>query len=327
MGYDVVPTSTIDKKATAAVATDRHLRRFAGFATFAAIWTYALIVFGGIVRITGSGMGCGDHWPKCNGHWIPPFTVQTLIEYTHRLLGVSIGLVLIAVFVYAVRHRRERGFGGKGGVLPYVAIVLALVVVQGLLGAITVWFEIPPIVVVVHFTVALTIMAILILAAIRARSLMAPSTEPHATAAKDARVAHIAAGLGFFVVVFGALVANNSGAPQACQGFPLCNGSLLPHGPSLVHIHWTHRLLAFITFFFVIYQGVRTWQRGGPRSVRMSAVAAAVAVVLQIIVAAGLIEMHLPRELQALHLAVGAAVWASLVVWLGVAKSHKRRST
>lgn len=317
-------TSTIDKHPQAGQTTDRHLRRFGSFATFAAIWTYALIVFGGIVRITGSGMGCGDHWPKCNGHWIPPFTVDTLIEYTHRLLGVSIGLVLIGVFVYTLLHRNERGFRGKGGVLPLAAIVLGLVVVQGLLGAITVWFEIPPIVVVVHFAVALTIMALLILAAIRARALVAAHAGPHVNARQDARVAHIAAGLGFFVVVFGALVANNSGAPQACQGFPLCNGAILPHGASLVHIHWTHRLFAFTMFFFVIYQAFRTWRRGGPRAVRMSALTAAVTVVLQVVVAAGLVEMHLPPELQALHLAVGAAVWASLVVWLGVAKSHTR---
>ena len=90
-------------------------RRFAKIATFAAVWTYLLIVFGGFVRISGSGLGCGTEWPKCNGHWIPPFTFETLIEYTHRLLGVSIGLVLISVFVYAWLHRREPGFSGRGG--------------------------------------------------------------------------------------------------------------------------------------------------------------------------------------------------------------------
>jgi len=305
------------------VVVPKHLHRFAGLSTFAAIWTFALIVFGGIVRITGSGMGCGDHWPKCNGHWIPPFTIETLIEYTHRVLGVSIGLVLIGVFAYALLHRREAGFGGKGGVLRYAGVVLTLVVVQGLLGAITVWFEIPPIVVVVHFATALTIMAILIAAAVRARTLLrGASASASAADGTSARNATIAMVLGFIVVVLGALVANNVGAPQACQGFPLCNGAVLPSGGSLVHIHWTHRLFAYVTFFYVLYQAFRTWSSAGRPSVRKAAAAAAFTVTLQVAVAAGMVLMHLPRELQALHLAVGAAVWATLVLWAMLARSY-----
>ncbi|MGQ0813833.1 MAG: COX15/CtaA family protein, partial [Gemmatimonadota bacterium] len=290
------------------------------------IWTYALIVFGGIVRITESGMGCGDDWPKCNGSWMPPMTIETLIEYTHRLLGVSIGLVLIGVFVYALLHRREPGFGGKGGLLRYAGAVLLLVVVQGLLGAVTVWLEIPPSVVVVHFTTALIIMAILLAATVRGHALMSSnSTSVAATIARpDARAAITALVLGFMVVVFGAMVANHTGAPQACQGFPLCNGSALPRGGWQVHMHWTHRLLAFGTFFYVLHQAHRAFRRRSAASIRVSAAAAAIAITLQLAVAAGLVLMHLPRELQALHLAVGAAVWAALVIWAALATEQKR---
>ena len=43
------------------------------------------VVFGAIVRITGSGLGCGDHWPKCEGHWFPPLDRPDLIiEVSHR---------------------------------------------------------------------------------------------------------------------------------------------------------------------------------------------------------------------------------------------------
>lgn len=316
-----VPVSCAPMKIRAKAAA---LRRFAGFSTFAAVWTYALIVFGGIVRITGSGMGCGDDWPKCHGSWIPPFTIETLIEYTHRVLGVSIGLVLIGVFVYAMLHRREAGFGGKGGLVRPAGLVLVLVVVQGLLGAVTVWFEIPPLVVVVHFANALIIMAVLIHAAVRARALSRTKqpSGPNYEAEADAKYATIAAVLGFVVVVMGALVANNIGAPQACQGFPLCNGSVLPKGGSLVHIHWTHRLLAFATFFYVLYQAHRTWRRERIPRVRWSATAAAVLVMLQVAIAAAMVLMHLPRELQALHLAIGAGLWAALVLWAALARSY-----
>ena len=305
------------------VRSQTQLRRFAGFSLFAAVYTYALIVFGGIVRITNSGMGCGDDWPKCNGSWVPEFSLPTLIEYTHRLLGVSIGLVLIAVFAYAFAHRRRSGFGGKGGLLRIAGLVLALVVLQGLLGAVTVWLEIPPSVVVVHFLTALIILAVLLYGYVRARQLaVARSIAPGAASRANARTATAAAGLGFAAVAFGALVANHLGAPQACQGFPLCNGSVLPPGGALVHLHWLHRLIAFALLFYVLYAAVGTWQRGGSARLRYAALGAGLAVVTQVGVAAALVLLHLPRELQALHLAVGAAGWASLILWAAQARAE-----
>ena len=63
----------------------------------AAVATFLLIVFGGIVRITGSGMGCGDDWPLCNGHLIPPMDLPTMIEYGHRLAALFVAGLVVAV--------------------------------------------------------------------------------------------------------------------------------------------------------------------------------------------------------------------------------------
>src|SRR5947208_943505 len=60
-------------------------RRFTRLAWLAATCTYLLIVLGAIVRITGSGLGCGEHWPLCNGRLLPLLDLPTLIEYGHRL--------------------------------------------------------------------------------------------------------------------------------------------------------------------------------------------------------------------------------------------------
>ncbi len=87
----------------------RARRSFGRLAVFAAAYTYALIVVGGVVRISGSGLGCGDDWPRCHGSWIPPMTVSTLIEYLHRLLAAGVVFVVGAVLVQALRGRFAKG--------------------------------------------------------------------------------------------------------------------------------------------------------------------------------------------------------------------------
>src|SRR4030095_11941496 len=76
------------------------------------------LVFGAIVRISGSGMGCGDHWPKCYGHWIPPMDRPDLIvEVSHRYLASILVLSVLALVVAAFSRRSEPGVAGPGGPL------------------------------------------------------------------------------------------------------------------------------------------------------------------------------------------------------------------
>ena len=96
-------------------------RRFVQLAWAAAVATYLLIILGAIVRITGSGMGCGDHWPLCNGSLLPPLDLPTMIEYGHRLAAAAVSVLVVALAVYAWwlqreggRGKRERGKGRKG---------------------------------------------------------------------------------------------------------------------------------------------------------------------------------------------------------------------
>ena len=69
---------TVVEEAAGTSAAARARRSFGRLAAVAAICTYGLIVVGGVVRISGSGLGCGDDWPRCHGSWIPPMTVTTL---------------------------------------------------------------------------------------------------------------------------------------------------------------------------------------------------------------------------------------------------------
>jgi heme A synthase len=301
-----------------------EVRRLGNLALFAALYTYALILAGGIVRITGSGMGCGDHWPKCNGVWIPQFTAETLIEYTHRALAAGIGAVVLIVVCFALKDRDKPGFGGPGGLVRPVLLGAVLVVVQALLGMITVKMELPTSVIVVHFVTALMFATTLLVTAVRAGTFggvhVAPS-ETERQARKVWRIAIASAVFGLILIAMGALTANTPGAPVACQGFPLCRGGLMPpRGVPAAHIQFTHRILAYLFFFHIMGAGMVARRQSISRATRNAVIASQVAVVLQIIVAAVMVLSHLPPHWQAMHLATGAALWFALASWAALAR-------
>lgn len=323
----------------------RGRRRYALLAVFTAIYAYALVVFGGVVRITDSGMGCGDDWPLCDGRLIPPFELQPMIEWTHRLLAAGLAFPILALLIVSLRLRGEAGASGPGGLVRPAALAAGLLVVQSLLGMVTVRLELPPAATVMHFGTAMILLAALIVAAMRGRALalvgadrrganaFATSTSPtdptlgaQRRGGRSARAALVAAVIGFLLVVFGALTANQTGAGFACQGFPLCNGQLIPEGAPLVHIHWTHRLLAFLLFLHVIGATIAAHRRGAPAAVARAATVALALIVLQLGVAAWLVLSYLPDSLQTLHLVVGVAAWASLVVWVTEARRASQRA-
>ena len=76
------------------------------------------LVFGAIVRISGSGMGCGDHWPKCYGYWFPPLSRPDLIvEVSHRYLASILTITVLSLAAVAFARRKEPGVSGPGGAL------------------------------------------------------------------------------------------------------------------------------------------------------------------------------------------------------------------
>src|SRR5688500_19386307 len=100
------------------------VRRLAYLALFLA---YARIVFGAVVRITDSGMGCGDHWPKCNGVWFPRLdNTEVIIEITHRWIAAGLLIATLALVAVAYLHRYQARIGGRGGVLRAAALAAGL---------------------------------------------------------------------------------------------------------------------------------------------------------------------------------------------------------
>src|SRR3989449_9500507 len=232
-----------------------------------------------------------------------------MIEYGPRLAAAAVSGLVTALAAYAWWLRL--GAGSRERFSPdrtaYAAV--GLLVVQVLLGAVTVKLSLPPWTVILHLGTAMLLLATLLVAARTAN--LTPGASPGNTEApiapgwRPGLVGVVALVLGLITVLLGALTAN-LGAASACVGFPLCNGQVIPAGSYLQVVHWVHRLLAYTLFGYVLWWAVSTKRRGAWYVVGL--------VTLQVAVAAAMVVLALPPPLQAAHLAVGTAVWAGLVL-------------
>ena len=277
---------------------------------------FAQIVFGAIVRITGSGMGCGDHWPDCYGSFTPaPNAPNLLVEISHRYGAAALSLAILALVIAAWRAREEPGVTGRGGVLRPSLLAIVLVVVAALFGAVTVKMALDPFVVVTHVAIAMALLAVLVVVVVRAGGFGSATVTGRSQ--QTLRAGRVAVGLTFLALVFGALTANTPGAPVACQGFPWCR-VIADHGAPL-WIQVTHRIIAFLLLGHLIGMSIAVRKRAEPRPIRNAAWAALSVAVLQILVAAAMMEMHLPASLRSLHQAVGTALWVAVVALTSLA--------
>ena len=125
-----------------------------------AIATFALIIVGGVVRVSDSGLGCGPAgsgfhgWPFCNGDVVPGVDLNSIVEYTHRVLATVVGLMILALFVLAWRRHRQ--------LLPATAALLLLVIAQGALGGATVEENLEEVYVAAHLGLAMLLLGLLL---------------------------------------------------------------------------------------------------------------------------------------------------------------------
>lgn len=286
----------------------KALRRYAYLALTVACLH---LVFGAIVRISGSGMGCGDNWPKCFGYWFPPLSRPDLIiEVSHRYLASIVTLTIVALFVAAWRRRREPGVSGPGGVLRMAGAAVVTVVCVAILGGVTVKLGNAPWATVAHWTLAMTLLAILATAAVRSGAMGGVGARAQTAPRAMVRGGYAAASIAFLVVAMGGLTANYPFGAMGCTTFPFCGAN--PAAPdSAVHIQLTHRALALLLGLVSLGLALRARRADVGPVVRRAAYMVLAFVILQVIVAAAMVLLHLPPVLRSLHEAVGVGVWLS----------------
>jgi protoheme IX farnesyltransferase len=283
----------------------------------ASLMTFLLIVVGGVVRVTESGLGCPD-WPLCYGRLLPPWRLDALLEYSHRLIAsLTTPFILAAAIVAAWRHR------SVGLVFRPMMASLGLLLVEIGLGAVTVLTETPPVIVAVHLGVALSLLALLLTATVTAFRLQQgqPGVERLDFRSPFARLSLWALGWLFVVLLSGVFVAATA-STAACAGWPLCSGRLIPPYP-LAWIHMAHRFIVGAASVAMIVLMFRAWRtQRGSTAVYSAAALTAVFFFAQAYVGALKTTRGFPQSLLALHVASAAATWAAMVVLAVLAGSQ-----
>jgi heme a synthase len=313
---------------------------------------FVVVVLGAYVRLNAAGLGCPD-WPGCYGHITPLGAEQNTAqaafpnrpldagkawkEMIHRYAAGTLALIIVVITSLAIAHRRRRLLS-----TPYAVVLLATVVVQAVLGMLTVTWQLKPLIVTLHLIFGMTTLALLwwlwlslpgqswggmTMAGVVGRG------SGGATAASTLRLAHQLALLGLVAlavqIALGGWTSSNYAA-VACPDFPTCQNAWWPHtdyrnafvlwrglginyeggvldNPARVAIHLTHRLGALVaTLALGLVSLFVIFQKSLP-SALPAAYAVLGALALQLTIGISMVLNTFPLRLTTAHTA-GAAL-------------------
>jgi len=290
--------------------------------------TFALILLGGVVRVSDSGLGCGpagsgfNGWPFCNGDVVPGVDLNSIIEYAHRVVAVVVGFMILTLFVAA--WRRDRAF------LPAASALLVLVIAQGALGGATVEENLEEVYVAAHLGLAMVLLGLILYLWRAARG-----AEPVEGGPRLRGLAVAATAAVLCTIVAGGYMAGTQnygradyqlgdGAHHACgKEFPTCNGDFMPFGQAeLVDVHLTHRAFMYLASLLVIALVALALRRG---VLERHAWSLAALLAVQVLVGALNVWLDEYELLILLHLALGTLLWATaLTMTLSLAPARRR---
>ncbi|MDQ0256422.1 cytochrome c oxidase assembly protein subunit 15 [Evansella vedderi] len=207
-----------------------------------------VLIQGVLVTQTGSGDACGAEWPLCLGQVFPESpTVQTMIEYTHRVVSGLLGIMVIILSIWSwkrLSHIRETKF--------FAVLAVAFIVFQGLLGAAAVVWGQSSAVMALHFGFSLISFASVMLL-----SLLAFEEDKSQAFDKPSLPASLRNYIYFvlcylYIVVYTGALVKHTNSSAACSGWPLCNGQWIPPLEGRVAVQFGHRAAASLLFFAIL---------------------------------------------------------------------------
>jgi cytochrome c oxidase assembly protein subunit 15 len=314
---------------------------------------FIVVVLGAFVRLNAAGLGCPD-WPGCYGHITPtgaaanaasqaaypdmPLEVgKAWKEMIHRYAASTLGFVILVIAALAISTRKQRIVS-----LPLAVGLFITVVVQGILGMLTVTWLLKPLIVTLHLIFGLTTLSLLWWLFLSLRSTrvggsgvrFAGASSSSVSAYPDRTqppyramlVALIALGIQ---IALGGWTSSNYAA-VACPDFPKCQNSWIPETdykdafvlwrglgvnyeggilqhPARVAIHYTHRLGALAATLALLFAVIATLRRKVKPGVKVAAYAVLGALALQLFIGASMVLKGFPLALATAHNA-GAAL-------------------
>ena len=295
------------------------------YAVLVAVSTAVLILAGGLVTSTGSGLSVPD-WPTTYGWFMFTFPLDKMVggirfEHTHRLIASTVGFLILVLAVW-LRLAEPRRWVRQ---LGYIA--LGAVITQGILGGITVLWYLPDPISIAHASLAQLVFCLTIAIALttspgwkHAYSGRGPASDDRVLQA----IATATTGLIYLQILVGATMRHTD-AGLAIPDFPLAFGHLLPPTwDAKIAVHYAHRVGALVVTFFAIATTGHVFfhHRTRPELWRPSALLLLL-IALQITLGAVTVLSHKHYIVNSLHVVTGASVLAtSLVLTLRARRSR-----
>lgn len=291
-------------------AERQTIDRFGRLVRVAAVLTFAVMVLGSLVRAKDAGLACPD-WPLCYGQVVPAFDQQIFYEWFHRLVAGSLGLLLLVAVVRVFRDPVLRQRFGK-----QIALASVLMVLQIVLGGLTVLHLLDPKTVAGHLVNATLFFALLTWMTLKAGYLARgdDDVQGFAVTGRQRLLIYGTAAVMFVQLALGGMVSSNY-AGLACPDFPSCNGSTWwPAGANFhVALQMVHRGMAVLVTLLVLAQQTFATSVRLPRRSRRAVRVLPSLIALQIVLGVINVFFALPDWASVAHLA-NAVVMLTLTV-------------
>jgi cytochrome c oxidase assembly protein subunit 15 len=269
-----------------------------------------IVLTGAAVRLTGSGLGC-PNWPKCGQSVVAPLETHAWIEYGNRLASALVGLVSFAAGFAAWRRRPfRRDLAIVGTLLPLGVLM------QGVLGGLTVLFHLKPGFVIAHFLLSMLILCAAVALYWRARrepdELARPAHDPRLV-----RAARALLPVGALAIAMGTLAtAAGPHAGENEEQDPVARLDTFGTLDAVIHWHGRAGTLLGLTALAVWFLA-RRW--GGGAELRRALTALCLLVAAQGVIGFAQYELELPPELVWLHILVATGAWIALLLAVAAA--------
>ncbi len=310
----------------------KDVTTFQKWATATVFAVYFLIFIGGLVRVSGAGLGCPD-WPRCYGLWIPPTSVDQLppqydpltfnpvltwIEYLNRLVGVIVGFFILILAGLAVKN-----FSKQVKILVPSLAALVLVLFQAWLGKIVVTSDLHPFIVTLHLVLALVIVSVLIYVAMQARELH----NPGAIRLKNSNQSKVVFGLWVAVmlqIVLGTQVRET--LEWLSREYPLLNEfDWLEQAEGIRIAHSIYGTLLTVAIVWVAQKQLRE-NRFSPLLTDVVNFSWAIAV-SQLGIGGLLVKLGIPQAMQVFHQWMSSLLVGFVMAWFIALKAAEKRNS